>query len=71
MKIPENPCRYCVPPKRTEDCHAYCSEYIDWSALSRKIKQESWAKHEGTKQANERLMDVSARLERRKHMNGR
>lgn len=22
-------CRYCVPPKRTETCHATCEEYIE------------------------------------------
>lgn len=26
----ECPCRYCTPPKRTEDCHATCKEYVDW-----------------------------------------
>lgn len=27
----ECPCRYCVPPKRTPDCHGYCPDYRDWS----------------------------------------
>ena len=26
----ENPCRYCVPPKRHPKCHGSCEEYISW-----------------------------------------
>lgn len=24
------PCKGCVPPKRTPDCHSHCQEYADW-----------------------------------------
>lgn len=26
----DSPCRYCVPPKRTEWCHSVCKDYADW-----------------------------------------
>lgn len=28
----DNPCRYCVSPKRNEWCHGVCKEYTDWRA---------------------------------------
>ena len=27
-----NPCRYCVPPKRTPTCHCDCPEWLEFKA---------------------------------------
>lgn len=71
MKILDPPCRYCTPPKRNEYCHGNCQEYKDWAGEVKAIKQKAWNDTEGRRKANERMMDVSAKRERRKHMNGR
>jgi hypothetical protein len=26
----DNPCRWCLPPKRTPTCHSTCEEYKLW-----------------------------------------
>lgn len=31
MSKDENPCRYCVPPKRKPYCHAECKEAKEWN----------------------------------------
>ena len=31
----ENPCRYCVAPKRCQGCHDRCKEYKKWVFLQR------------------------------------
>ena len=28
----ENPCRYCVPPKRTATCHCDCPDWLDYKS---------------------------------------
>lgn len=33
------PCRYCIPPKRTINCHSSCKEYNKW------LKAEKIKKH--------------------------
>ena len=39
-----NPCRYCVPPKRQPGCHAWCEDGIAWGkeyhAKQERIKAE-------------------------------
>lgn len=25
-----NPCKHCVPPKRSPGCHSKCIDYIEW-----------------------------------------
>ena len=29
---PNCPCKDCVAPKRTSDCHIHCKEYNTWNA---------------------------------------
>lgn len=29
------PCRYCIPPKRTINCHGSCKEYNKWLKAER------------------------------------
>jgi hypothetical protein len=35
-----NPCRYCVPPKRTATCHCDCPEWLSYKA-EEKAKKET------------------------------
>ena len=37
------PCKNCVPPKRTPDCHSTCEDYKKWSEEHKKEKELSKA----------------------------
>ena len=37
------PCKNCVPPKRTPDCHSTCEDYKKWSEEHKEEKELSKA----------------------------
>lgn len=39
------PCRYCIPPKRTINCHGSCKEYQEWSEAE-KLKKHTRSEKE-------------------------
>ena len=69
MTAPTTPCYGCHD--RSAICHAQCTKYQDWLAEIRAIKDNVRAERIGDRLANERLMDVSAKRQRRNHMQGR
>lgn len=57
-----NPCRHCMPPKRSAACHSDCPEYLAWKAAAK----ESKAKYEDNK-GIERALDGIEKERRKRH----
>lgn len=59
--INDNPCKFCVPPKRTPTCHALCKEYINWRKELNKINSKIREKRHSEQIADEDYHSVRSK----------
>lgn len=58
------PCYNC--PNRSDECHASCEAYTEWSNRRRARRQEQYERATGARLADGRTIDSMIRIRKRK-----
>ena len=66
QRLPSNPCKGCVPPERSAECHARCERYLEWESIKNRRRQERWSLIDGSSYVSREMMKKVKRIQMRK-----